>query len=308
MGFELTTPRGVMTPQGPLVFMSYDQAMLDACYDQNVWAPNRDQVHERVKLACEQTRHVLGQPQRFTYGSTPIETIDIFSCGKTHAPVCIYIHGGAWRAGSAALNAAPARMCVDADVHYAVVDFTNVIETKGDLRPMVDQVRRACLWIYHNAHMFGGDAQKLYVHGHSSGGHLTGVLLTTDWQTLYGIDTPLFAAGMVSSGMYDLMPVRLSARSRYVTFTDEIVESFSSIRHVHHVSCPIVVSYGSCESPEFIRQNQEFAQMLRAHGHKVHEQCAIGYNHFELAETFANPYGILGRTLLNLVQGRSYNF
>lgn len=304
MADVLETPLGSIRRQGANVFGDYDQSMLDACYDQNVWAPNRDHIQRRVALACEHTRAVLGPSQHFAYGPSAIEQIDVFSCGKAQAPVCIYIHGGAWRAGSAALNAAPARMMVDANIHYAVVDFTNVIETGGDLRPMVDQVRRACVWIYRNAALFGGDSTRLYVHGHSSGGHLTGVLLTTNWSELFGIDRPLFAGGMVSSGMYDLAPVRLSARRSYVNFTDDVVEAFSSIRHIRHVSCPIRVTYGSCESPEFIRQNQEFAAALRTHGHDVRELCAEGFNHFELAETFANPYGILGEVALRLIHQR----
>jgi arylformamidase len=302
MSDKLKTPMGVITRTGPSVFLDYDQNMLNACYDQQVWAPNRDDVHERVALACERVRARLGPPQRFAYGPTDIEGIDVYSCGRDHAPVFVYIHGGAWRAGSAALNAAPAALFVEAGVHYAVVDFTNVIATSGDLMPMVDQVRRACLWIYHNASMFGGDRTQIYVHGHSSGGHLTGVLLTTDWAGLYGLKEPLFRAGMVSSGMYDLEPVRLSARSSYVRFTDDVVHALSSIRHIEHIHCPVIVTYGTSESPEFIRQNKAFADALRAQGCAVRLQSARGFNHFELAETFANPLGILGLTALDLVR------
>jgi arylformamidase len=300
---ELPTPAGVIRRTGASVYGDYDQAMLDACYDQNVWAPNRSDVQARVALACDETRKRLGPPLRFAYGSTAIEGIDVFSCGKSSAPICLYVHGGAWRAGSAHINAAPARMFVDHGVHYAVVDFTDVIQSNGDLSVMVEQLRRACVWLHHNSAEFGGDPRRLYVHGHSSGGHLTSVLLTTDWAGLFGLRAKMFCAGMVSSGMYDLAPVRLSARSAYVRFSDETVRAFSAIHHLQHIHCPIVVSYGSCESPEFIRQNQSFAAAALRAGHDVRLQCGVGFNHFELAETFANPYGFLGQTMLGLISG-----
>ncbi len=290
------------SPQkGPLVFLNYDQAELDACYDQNVWAPNREFVHQRSALACERARARLGQPLRFSYGPTDIETLDVFPAKVENAPIFVYIHGGAWRAGSAALSAAPAQMFVDAGIHYVALDFTNVIETGGNLRPMIEQVRRAMAWLYRNAAVFGGDCERLYVHGHSSGGHLAGNVLTTDWYAEFGLPKRILRAGMVSSGMYDLAPVRLSARSRYVAFDESIVEDFSSIRHIDKISCPVTVTFGTCESPEFQRQNQEFAQALSAAGKTVCLQVADGFNHFELAETFFNPYGILGRTALDLV-------
>ena len=94
----------------------------------------------------------------------------------------MFIHGGAWRAGLAKDYATPAEMFVDAGAHFAVVDFNNVIETNGDLMPMARQVRSAVAWVCKNAASFGGDPNRVYVSGHSSGGHLAGVVLTTDWQ------------------------------------------------------------------------------------------------------------------------------
>jgi len=57
-------------------------------------------------------------------------------------------------------------------------------------------VRRAIVWTHKNAASFGGDADRLYIGGHSSGGHLCGVALTTDWQRDFGApaDHPVFVA------------------------------------------------------------------------------------------------------------------
>ena len=103
-----------------------------------------------------------------------------------------------------------------AGAHFIALDFDGVEGTKGDLLPMADQVRRGVVWAYKNAKSFGGDPDRIYVSGHSSGGHLAGCVLTTDWQKDYGVPDSIVKGGMVCSGMYDLRPVRLSKRSDYV--------------------------------------------------------------------------------------------
>ena len=106
---------------------------------------------------------------------------------------------------------------------------------------------------------------------------------------------------MCVSGMYDLEPVRLSARSRYIAFDDRTVAELSPIRHLDRLQAPLVIAYGTCETPEFQRQNREFAAAVEAAGKQVRLLVGKHYNHFELPETFGNPYGLLGRAALELM-------
>ena len=73
-------------------------------------------------------------------------------------------------------------MFVNAGAHYVALDFISVKEAGGDLSVMAAQVRRGIAWVYKNAASFGGDPDRIYIGGHSSGGHLCGVALVTDWQ------------------------------------------------------------------------------------------------------------------------------
>ena len=286
---------------GAKVFLDYDQAALDRCYDQANWAPNMALVHARSDAHSAAISARLGGPTRLAYGPGEIEKLDLFKARTAGAPIFIYVHGGAWRSGSSSRCHGPAEMFVNAGCNYIALDFNNVIETGGDLMPMIDQVRRAVVWVYRNARSFGADPERIYVHGHSSGAHLTGNILTTDWVKRYDAPMSIIKGGMVTSGMYELAPVRLSARSGYVNFTDEIVEALSSIRHIDLLNCPIVVSYGDQESPEFQRQNEEFAAAVKKAGKPVKLQVGIGLNHFEIAETLGNPYSMLGRAALELI-------
>jgi arylformamidase len=284
--------------KGPRVWLDLDQQELDDAYDQSKYAANLQQIVKRYATNSEQVRARLGAPKRLAYGPTPIEGMDLYPARKPNAPVHVFIHGGAWRSGLAKDSAYQAETFVNAGAHYITVDFNNVVETKGELAPMADQVRRAVAWVYRNAASFGGDQNRIFLSGHSSGGHLAGVVLVTDWQKDFGLPKDVLKGGLCCSGMFDLKPVRLSARSSYVKFTDEVEHALSSQRHIAHLNCPVIVGYGTLETPEFQRQSRDFAAAVKAAGKPVKFLVGESYNHFEMLETLASPYGLLGRAVL----------
>jgi len=279
------------------VFLDYTQEELDRAYDQSVYAPNRDQLLARLAHTSELVRRRLGAPERFAYGEAPIEGLDLYRAKTPRVPIAVFVHGGAWRGGLARDYAFPAEMFLRAGAHYAALDFNNVLETGGDLGPMAEQVRRGIAWVWRNAERLGGDPRRVYVAGTSSGAHLGGVAATTDW-TRYGLPADAIRGYTLASGMYDLRGPRLSKRSAYVKFTDEAEQALSPQRHLERVNAPIVLLYGSHETPEFQRQTREFADALTRAGKSGELIRAEGYNHFELTETLGNPYGPLGRAVL----------
>ena len=291
--------------KGPIVWLDMDQQALDDAYDQLVYAPNRDQLTKRRIANSAAARARIGEPLRFAYGPTPIEGLDLYrsasaSIGKEgdeRAPVAIFVHGGAWRSGSASEFTFLAEPFVHAGAHFAVLDFTNVNDTSGSLFPMVEQVRRAIGWVFRNAEQFGGDRDRLYLISHSSGSHLAGCAVTHDWSK-DGLPRDIIKGATLSSGMYDLKPVRLSKRSQYVNFTDAMENELSAIRHLDRLATPLIVSYGTYETPEFQRQTRDFAAAVKAAGKPVELLIGEAYNHFEMLETLGNPYGLLGRAVL----------
>lgn len=288
--------------KGPPVWLDLDQVELDAAYDQSVYAPNLQQIVKRYGTNSEGVRARLGAPRRYPYGPTSIEGLDLYMTKRPNAPINIFIHGGAWRGGLARNCADAAELFVHAGAHYVVPDFINVIEAGGNLMPMAEQVRRAVAWVHRNAPGFGGDPNRIYVSGHSSGGHLAGVVLTTDWPRDFNLPPDTVKGGLCCSGMFDLKPVRLSARSSYVKFTDEMEQALSSQRHLDKLNAPLIVAHGTLETPEFQRQSRDFAAAVRAAGKPVLLLVGDGYNHFEIPETLGNPHGLLGRAVLEQMQ------
>jgi arylformamidase len=285
-------------PKGPPVWLDLDQKALDDAYDQAKYAPNRLQVVGRYRSNSDLTRAHLGAPKRLSYGATPIEGFDLFPTKAPNAPINVFLHGGAWRAELAQYYAFPAEMFVKAGAHYISVDFNNVTETNGDVMPLAEQCRRAVAWIYKNAESFGGDPNRIFISGHSSGGHLGGVVMVTDWEKDFGLPKDVIKGGVLVSGMYDLKPVRLSARSSYVKFTDASEHALSAQRHLDKLNAPVVVAYGALETPEFQRQSRDFADAAKKAGKNAELIKGEGYNHFEFIETLANPHAQLGRAAL----------
>jgi arylformamidase len=282
---------------GPLVWRDMDQKALDDAYDQDVYAPNRPLIVQRRIAASERTRAILGSPQRVAYGPSEHERLDIFRCSVANAPINVFVHGGAWRRNKGPDYHLQAEPLVNAGAHSVILDFINVEQAGGDLFPMYEQVRRALAWTWRNAESFGGDRERFYISAHSSGSHLAACMLTDGWRE-EGLPLNFCKGALLLSGMYDLAPVRLSKRSSYVSFTDAMVEKLSSQRHLDGLATPLVLAYGTCETPEFQRQTKEFFAAVQAAGKPAALIVGEAYNHFELLETLANPYGLTGRAML----------
>jgi arylformamidase len=142
----------------------------------------------------------LASRSAVAYGSAEVERLDIYRTARALAPVFVFIHGGAWRSGRSKDFAGPAEMFLAAGAHYVVPDFAWVQDVGGSLMVLADQVCRAVAWVYRNAAQFGGDPNRLYLGGQSSGGHLAAVALTTDWQRDFGLPGDIIKGGMCISG------------------------------------------------------------------------------------------------------------
>ena len=258
------------------VFRDYDQKALDDQYEQRVWVPHADEIIKRYSAASDAVRKRIGEPRVERYGPTQPETLDIYGSGKK---AFVFVHGGAWKRQSSREQAFPAEAIIGAGAAYVALNFANLPSVT--LSEMADQVRRAIEWVYRHISI------EVVLCGHSSGAHLSGCALTR---------IPYVRKALLVSGVYDLLPVRLSARNEYVRLNERLEHEYSPIRHVDKIRCPVTVAWGEKEGAEFFRQSKEFADKLRA-------PTILGknLNHFEIVETLADPRSPLGRAALNML-------
>jgi arylformamidase len=287
------------------VFLDYSQDELDRAYEQAAWVPNIEEMRLLTQRRSADVRAKLEHVER-RYGAGADETLEILPTQRKGAQVVLFIHGGRWLAQPHNAFIHFADTIVEAGAHFVAARFSGLPPTPGEIRlPMiVDQLRRAIAWLHQNAATFGGDPAQLHVIGHSSGAHLASVLLSTAWPE-HGMPADVIKTGTCVSGMYELRPVLLSARSSYVQLSAAEEDALSAIRHLDRITCPLLVAYGTAESPEFQRQARAFAAALEQAGRPVRLVVAPGCNHFEINMTLGDPASPLGQaTLAHLGLGR----
>ena len=288
------------------VWRDLTQAQLDSAYDQTQHADNMAEVLTRCAAHSAQARATLLKQgtlvQRMAYGPTEVEALDWYPSRAPNAPLVFFIHGGAWRRGQAQDYAMAAAWLLERGAHLVVPDFSAVTDVDGSLLTMADQLQRALAFTARHATEMGADPQRIHVVGHSSGAHLAACLGSYNWSQQGFSKTPIHAL-LCCSGMYELEPASLSARSNYVRFSPKTLQDLSPQRHLHNFTMPVVLMCGEQESPEFKRQAREFAQGLSDRGTDLSFRWGAGLNHFEMLETFAHFKGLMALALQAQMQG-----
>src|ERR1700751_215074 len=183
-----------------MLYRGMDRARLDAAYNNLAAVPSAPSLFAdraaRSTLFREQHLRHLG----LAYGEQPRERLDLFLAGNPAAPTLAYIHGGYWQMTfqTKELYSALAEGAVSHGLNVAVVEYTLAPEARMDR--IVGEVRHAISWLHEHLGDYGADPRRIYVAGHSAGGHLTAMTM------------PLGAAkgGIAISGLYDLEPIRLN--------------------------------------------------------------------------------------------------
>lgn len=275
LGSTIGSPSGA---QSQPVFLDYTQEQLDKAYDQSFWAPQMSELEAADGSNSAEVRKKM-PPRIEQYGPGETELIDIFApAGQSASPTLVFIHGGAWTRNSRLDASFPAPTLVGRGAVYAAPDFGSLKTLR--LPDMIENCCRAVEWVVRNAARFGGDPARVYLAGHSSGAHLAACVLVTDW-TKRGLPADALKGGFLMSGMYDLHPVVLSSRSKFLHITAEEEVAASPMRHLDRIVCPIAITWADEDSPEFKRQSSVFADALQGMGRLASRTVAFNANHFQ---------------------------
>lgn len=271
--------------RGARVWLDYTQAELDDQYNQRKLVPDADDYMKRHGELSTTVRAMVECRLDVPYGPSDDEKVDIFPTKQANAAFVVYFHGGAWTRWHKDNNSYQAPVYVAAGITYVPVNFALV--PKVTLDELVRQCRASVAWAWKNASSFGADPDKLYVAGHSSGGHIVGLLAVTDW-TAWGLPANAIKGACAVSGMYDLEPVRLSSRNQYLHLDVAMAARNSAMHQIPLRMPPMIVAYGGGEQVEFRRHSQEWAAELRRRSHAVTELDLEGLHHFQMAEQFGD--------------------
>ncbi|HYY05562.1 MAG TPA: alpha/beta hydrolase [Candidatus Limnocylindria bacterium] len=280
---------------GQTVFRGYDREALDREYNNRAKVKDAAEWLERYARASAAARTELSCRLDVAYGPSPGETLDIFAVpGSTGAPVNVFIHGGYWHRLDKADFSFVARGLLPAGAAVVVINYALIPTVEMD--ELVGQCRAAIAWVYRHAASFGGDPGRIFVSGHSAGGHLVAMLMSTDWAAA-GLPVDVIRAGCGISGLYDLEPIRLSYLNDILRLTPETARRWSPIHHPPAHAGPLLLAVGALEGPEYLRQSHELARIWLSHGLRAEVVEMAGHHHFSIVAELEDPASELSRRL-----------
>ena len=286
------------------VFLDYTQEELDWQYDHSKRFPDTGIFQtERGDAAKAAREKVKSSHLNVPYGDHKDEVVDIFPAeGDGKAPVLMFYHGGAWTRGSKDGYSFPAGELAPRGIGLVATEFTKVPE--GTLSNQVRQNRDATAWVYRNADKYGFDRDRIFVAGHSSGGHNCGMALVTDWEKLYGLPNDLVKGAIAISGMYDLEAVYLSYRNTYLHMSEEEWRENSPIFHIPKESAAsLLIGCSEHDTAEFHRQPEDFLKAWQAAGHEGAFIELMDRHHFTGSMCFGEADHELFQKMVRMIKG-----
>lgn len=246
------------------IYRHFTQAELEAQFTLDYVDDIVDKRAKRV-AASSAARRDLECRLGVAYGESPAETLDIFPAATSGpSPIQMFIHGGFWQTLDAATFSFPANTLVPAGAAYLAIDYALMpAVTMGEI---VRQCRAAVAWTYHNAQAFNGDPDRIYISGHSAGGHLVAMLMDPSWPVEYGVPNDVVKGGCAISGLFELEGVRLSAHNAAMALTPADVAAYSPQRQVVPVAAHLILAVGGLEPEEFRLQTTDYAEAWQAAG------------------------------------------
>ncbi len=232
------------------------------------------------------------------YGPGPLETLDlIVPAGKAHGTF-VFIHGGYWRAldkGDFRFVAGP---FVEQGLAVAVINYD--LCPAVSIATIVDQCRRALVWVAREGPAHGASSDHVVIGGHSAGGHLAAMMYVTDWQALGYARAP-FAGGVTLSGVHDLAPLVQFSFNADFKLDDAEAARLSPIHHRAPAGVPLLMACGADETSEFVRQTQLLWDAWPAVRRPASAPLFIaGKHHFSVVAEYAIPTSALTRATLAL--------
>jgi arylformamidase len=271
------------------VWHDYDQAALDRQYGTRSQIGDQyDAWADRWRRESEGTRRALRPTVDIAYGPHPRHRLDIFPCASTggRAPIVVFFHGGFWRSRDKAdysyvANGLGSLGCVVAVVNYPLCPAATLDE-------VVTSARNAVRWLIEHAGEFGGDASQLFVTGHSAGAHLAAMCCCGDGTGASELPTGAIRGALLTSGLYELAPVRLCFVNADVRLDPDQVARLSPARlRPVALSGPAIVAYGTAETDEFAWQAGELAGALARHGADAWIVRVQDANHYTIVPQLA---------------------
>ena len=272
------------------LYRGMDRSALDAAYNNRAAVLTFPATSAQRAAISNEVRARRRLHADLRYGAGARERLDFFPADKPNAPVFVFIHGGYWQASDKESHSFLAEGPLARGFAVALIEYTLAPEATMD--QIVGEIDRAMAWLHAHVAELGGDPQRLFVSGHSAGGHLTAMMLGRH---------PI-AGALPISGLFDLEPIGLCYLNDLLRLDAAMAARNSPQLHLPTQCPPIVVTVGAAELPELYRQSEEYAAALNAMDAPVQWLPLEGHEHFSILSEIERPDGLLCEALVRLAQ------
>lgn len=267
---------------GNIIFKDYDQEAIDWWYNARGRCKEVAQLKTDQENSSEEARNKYRCDLNVRLGDMPREAVDIYYPeGDGPHPIHIFFHGGYWKSNDKETSSYVTHALVPYGAIVVVGEYTLIPDVRMD--ELIRQCRQAVAWTWKNAEKIGGIQDRITISGHSAGGHITAMMLATDWPAFDpALPKSPLAAAVATSGLYDLHPVQLCSQNDDLQLTDDEVKNFSVIHQTPTCDAPLLLPVGGDEGPEFIGQTEDMQKAWSAKGLKVESWIQPGHDHFTI--------------------------
>ena len=252
---------------------------------------NRGRVPEHPEIfarwASEAAAYRAAAPDAefgIPYGPSPRQIIDYFPAkdDDKDTPLAMFIHGGWWRSLEPAMFSQKAAGPNARGVTVAVAGYD--LCPQVSIATIIEQMRAACLFLWRK------HRKRIFVFGHSAGGHLAACMLAQDWKA-FASDAPadLVPAAYAISGVFDLSPLVHVSQNQDLRLDEPEARRVSPLHWKVPAARCLDAVVGALESSEFLRQSKEITEGWRARGVETRYEEIAGANHFTIVDPLSDP-------------------
>ncbi|MBZ5601573.1 MAG: alpha/beta hydrolase [Acidobacteriia bacterium] len=210
--------------------------------------------------------------------------------GAKNFPVMVFFHGGSWKTGDRSQYPPFGNRFAKAGMGVVVPSYRLMPQNPHPAQ--IEDAAAAFAWVYKNIAQFGGDVSRIYIAGHSAGGHLAALLaLDPEWLKKYDISPGAIRGVASMSGVYevdDLGP-----------FKDK---KASPMEYIHPRMPPFLISYCQWDYVGLPKQARDFNMALKKEFGDVKLLYVAGESHISEIIATLKDDDPLARALIEFIR------
>lgn len=276
-------------------YKGYSTDEMEYQYNPRESVPEYPDLAKRRAAQAKIVREMAKSWLNVSYGTSPREQLDIYAADPPGGAVLVYIHGGYWRSGSKEDNCNFAPTFTKRGATVVLIEYD--LCPQVTVTDIVRQSRASIAWVYKNIVRYGGDPSKIFISGHSAGGHLTSMALANDW-TKQGMPQDCIKGAVATSGVFDLDMVMKISVQEQVRMTQEVAKLNSPFENPPKVKCPLVVAVGGAEPKGWQQMSEDYFNYVNQQGMNVEYLIVPGANHYTMSEKLLDDTNPLTQAMI----------